>query len=28
VHEAARVVHTAFELDGDDDAVVHAGTGR
>ena len=28
VHEAARVVHTAFELDGDQDAVVHAGTGR
>ncbi|MDR5701456.1 aspartate kinase [Agromyces aerolatus] len=28
VHEAARVVHTAFELDGDDDAVVYAGTGR
>ncbi|WP_308796920.1 aspartate kinase [Agromyces silvae] len=28
VHEAARVVHTAFQLDGDEDAVVHAGTGR
>jgi aspartate kinase len=28
VHAAARAVHTAFELDGDDDAVVHAGTGR
>jgi aspartate kinase len=26
--EAARVVHTAYGLDGDDDAVVHAGTGR
>lgn len=25
---AARVVHTAYGLDGDDDAVVHAGTGR
>ena len=24
LHEAARVVHTAFGLDGDDDAVVHA----
>ena len=28
VHDAARVVHTAFELDGDDDAIVHGGTGR
>ena len=28
VHAAAEAVHTAFELDGDDDAVVHAGTGR
>jgi aspartate kinase len=28
VHQAARVVHTAFELDGDQDAVVHGGTGR
>jgi len=28
VHAAARAVHTAFELDGDEDAVVHAGTGR
>lgn len=28
VHAAARAVHTAFELDGEDDAVVHAGTGR
>jgi aspartate kinase len=26
--EAARVVHTAYGLDGDADAVVHAGTGR
>jgi aspartate kinase len=26
--EAARVVHTAYGLDGDDEAVVHAGTGR
>ncbi len=26
--EAARMVHTAYGLDGDDDAVVHAGTGR
>jgi len=26
--DAVRVVHTAFELDGDDEAVVHAGTGR
>ena len=26
--EAARVVHTAFGLDGDVEAVVHAGTGR
>ena len=26
--EAVRAVHTAFELDGEDDAVVHAGTGR
>lgn len=26
--EAARVVHTAYGLDGDTDAVVHAGTGR
>lgn len=25
---AARIVHTAYGLDGDDDAVVHAGTGR
>lgn len=28
VAEAVRVVHTAFGLDGDEDAVVHAGTGR
>ncbi|HEX6366707.1 MAG TPA: ACT domain-containing protein, partial [Agromyces sp.] len=28
VQAAAAAVHTAFELDGDDDAVVHAGTGR
>lgn len=28
VNEALRVVHTAFGLDGDDDAVVYAGTGR
>ena len=26
--EAARMVHTAYGLDGDGDAVVHAGTGR
>jgi len=26
--QAMRVVHAAFDLDGDDDAVVHAGTGR
>lgn len=26
--EAARIVHTAFELDGDTEAVVYAGTGR
>ena len=26
--EAARVVHTAYGLDGDAEAVVHAGTGR
>ncbi len=26
--DAVRAVHTAFELDGDDEAVVHAGTGR
>ncbi|QEO13690.1 aspartate kinase [Agromyces intestinalis] len=28
VHDAARAVHAAFELDGDTDAVVYAGTGR
>ncbi|KQV06147.1 aspartate kinase [Leifsonia sp. Root112D2] len=28
VAEAARVVHTAFGLDGDSTAIVHAGTGR
>jgi len=28
VAEAVRVVHTAFGLDGDEDAAVHAGTGR
>ncbi|MCK8608262.1 aspartate kinase [Agromyces sp. C10] len=28
VNDAARAVHTAFELDGDADAVVYAGTGR
>jgi aspartate kinase len=28
VDEAARVVHTAFGLDGDGEAVVYAGTGR
>ncbi|GAB3618026.1 aspartate kinase [Okibacterium endophyticum] len=28
VNEAARVVHSAFELDGDEDAAVHGGTGR
>ncbi|MBO0985071.1 aspartate kinase [Rathayibacter sp. SD072] len=28
VNEALRVVHTAFGLDGEDDAVVYAGTGR
>ncbi len=28
IAEAARVVHTAYGLDGDVDAVVHAGTGR
>ncbi|MRX43456.1 aspartate kinase [Agromyces kandeliae] len=28
VNAAARAVHTAFDLDGDDDAVVYAGTGR
>jgi aspartate kinase len=28
INEALRVVHTAFGLDADDDAVVHGGTGR
>ncbi|UOE44288.1 aspartate kinase [Agromyces larvae] len=28
VHDAARAVHAAFELDGDTEAVVYAGTGR
>jgi aspartate kinase len=28
INEAVRVVHTAFGLDGDADAVVHGGTGR
>jgi aspartate kinase len=28
VNEAVRVVHTAFGLDGDTEAIVHAGTGR
>jgi aspartate kinase len=28
VDEAARVVHTAFGLDGDGEAVIYAGTGR
>ena len=28
VDDAVRVVHTAFELDGDAEAVVHGGTGR
>jgi aspartate kinase len=28
INEALRVVHTAFELDGDIEAVVHGGTGR
>ncbi|GAA1059374.1 aspartate kinase [Agromyces bracchium] len=28
VNAAARAVHTAFDLDGDDDAIVYAGTGR
>jgi aspartate kinase len=28
VHAAARAVHSAFELDGEEDAIVHAGTGR
>jgi aspartate kinase len=28
VLEAAKVVHSAFGLDGDSEAIVHAGTGR
>ena len=28
LQEAMRVVHTAFDLDGDAEAVVYAGTGR
>ena len=28
INDAVRVVHTAFGLDGDQDAVVYAGTGR
>ena len=28
LHHAMRVVHSAFGLDGDDEAVVYAGTGR
>jgi aspartate kinase len=28
IDDAVRAVHTAFELDGDEPAVVHAGTGR
>jgi aspartate kinase len=28
VHDAVRVVHKAFDLDGETEAVVHAGTGR
>jgi aspartate kinase len=28
IDDAVRAVHTAFELDGDELAVVHAGTGR
>ena len=28
LNEAMRVVHTAFGLDGDAEAVVHGGTGR
>jgi aspartate kinase len=28
INEALRVVHKAFELDGDEEAVVHGGTGR
>ena len=28
VDDAARVVHTAFGLDGDGEAIIYAGTGR
>jgi aspartate kinase len=28
INEAVRVVHTAFELDSDEEAIVHGGTGR
>jgi aspartate kinase len=28
INQALRVVHTAFGLDSDDEAVVHGGTGR
>jgi aspartate kinase len=28
IHDAVRVVHHAFDLDGDTVAVVHGGTGR
>ena len=28
VEDAARAIHSAFGLDGDTEAVVHAGTGR
>ncbi len=28
INEAVRIVHTAFDLDADDEAVVHGGTGR
>jgi aspartate kinase len=28
VHAAARAVHSAFDLDAEEDAIVHAGTGR
>jgi aspartate kinase len=28
LHDAMRIVHTAFGLDGERDAVVHGGTGR
>jgi aspartate kinase len=28
LHDAVRVVHSAFDLDGEDEAKVHGGTGR